>query len=336
MTLLHRRAKEYAAAMKEAASASVPTLDRQDTSSTLDPHSSGAQKQSAALRQAGLDQKGVPFAAAPGIDGGNLAFTSISNQSRPKKISFKDSIKRTFGRRMSGTTEGNFQISAPAALMNDGISAGRKAEEFYTPLERPGVRVAPPTPGAGEAGSGLPSIPIDPRLNRKDAEAQNRRLLALKDHVKLGNEGTYGRSASMDVPRPSSSNNPKVGFGSETNLVRTESRTAGGGAGKGFMGLVRGASGYGSDPDAAAVTSPSKGGFSIPGFGPGKSMSGGGGGARPPVSAARFGGGNIGAGAGAGAGGADNAGGGTSRGRKWSLGRSASTPTSGGFFQHRE
>ena len=295
------RAKEYAAAMKEASA----TLDRQNTSSTLNPDSFGAQKQSAALRKAGLDQS-VPFGGS-GEDTG-IAFTSA--QSRPQKISFKDTIKRTFGRKMSGTAEGQFQISAPYAgagarhgsSMSLDIQPGRKAEEFYTPLERPRMVVAPPTPGQ----DGLPEIPIDPKVNKKDAQAQNRRMLALKDHVQL-NEGTYGRSASMDVPRPSA----RAGTGSETNLTRSGSKS------KGFMGLVRGASGYGSDSDAAQVTSPSKGGFSIPGFGLGKSIGPGSG--RPPASAARFG-----------------AQAPDTRGRKWSLGRSASTPTSGGFFQHRE
>lgn len=320
--------------------AAVAGLERLGTtsSSTLDPKSAGAAKQSAALARDGLDQP-VPFASGTTTDkeptGYTFTTSQIQSPVRPKKLSFRDTVARAFGRKNSATFEGHFSITSPWTGDDEKDYANPNADAGKTVK----MKIAPLTPITVKediaAGSQLPNIPIDPKLNKKDAQAQSKRMRALQQQdaqvLRLGTkEGTYGRSASMDVPRPSNIGAGIAGRnGSETALTRSDSKV--GTTRRGFMGLVRGNSsggdpGYGYASDSDAV--PRAAGLGkMFGLGRGIGGSGSGGSERPPVSAAtRYGK--------AGIGGIQST---SSRDRKWSLGRSASTPTTtGGFFQHRE
>lgn len=158
-----------------------------------------AEAQAKALAQAGLDQR-PPLL-----------------QSHTRKLSFKDTLKRTFGlkplvdqpQRLDITrvntaptvsivpASSNASPPGPAvtaAVMN--APAGGRS--MLTSAEMTRTVSSPPA-------MSLPPIPIDPSVNAKDAKAQHRRLqklasenAALKPTMP---DGTYGRSASMDVPR---------------------------------------------------------------------------------------------------------------------------------------
>lgn len=203
-----------------------------------------AEAQSKALAQAGLDQR------PPLI------------QSHTRKTSFKDTLKRTFGLKplidnnsrvtltrfdtapaVSVVPASNASPSTAAAAGGTVAKTGNTATVMPNSAEIMRTVSSPPT-------MSLPPIPIDPKVNAKDAKAQHRRLQKLASENKSsslqpGNpDGTYGRSASMDVPRTPYYTPVSV---SETALpmVRSgyssDSETANNGAGRknGLAGLFK-------------------------------------------------------------------------------------------------
>ena len=189
-----------------------------------------AEAQSAAFYAAGL--------ASPGS---TQPFDSSYTQgpARTKKISFKDTLRRTFGagRRNSTSDSNDFVATKYASNTNSSagtagaapdVSWGSGVMSALRGPTSPGVRTnvnasANANPGgyaAGDAGA-LPPVPIDPKLNSKDRKAQDKRLATLAvPGAGSGDAGTYGRSASMDAPRPAapghadSMSSPNVGANS--------------------------------------------------------------------------------------------------------------------------
>lgn len=183
-----------------------------------------AEAQAKALAQAGLDQR----------------------PNHTRKLSFKDTLKRTFGMKpLNGSTDRvnltRFD-SAPAVSVIPASNPNRgptSAAPVY-PGSSDMVRTvsSPPT-------IGLPPIPIDPALNAKDAKAQHRRLTKLAAQTNTLQpgipDGTYGRSASMDVQRapfytPASMSEtalPLSGYSSDSDA------TKGGKTGKILTGLFK-------------------------------------------------------------------------------------------------
>lgn len=193
-----------------------------------------AEAQSKALAQAGLDQR-PPLL-----------------QSHTRKLSFKDTLKRTFGLKplIDSTDRVNLTRfdSAPAVSVVPASNANSS----------PAAAPAPPSGPVYTAGSsdmvrtvsspptiGLPPVPIDPALNAKDAKAQNKRLAKLANDQNalkpIMPDGTYGRSASMDVQgtpyyTPASMSDPALpvsGYSSDSEAATL------GKVGKGLSGLFK-------------------------------------------------------------------------------------------------
>lgn len=191
-----------------------------------------AAAQAQALAQAGLDRR--------------PAFPTHT-----RKLSFKDTLKRTFGLKpLNASTEQVNLIrvdSAPAVTVipassnsNSASDTGIPPTKLTTASEMMRTVSSPPT-------MDLPPIPIDPAINAKDAKAQHKRLVKLAAEQKANSlkpgipDGTYGRSASMDVPRtpyytPASVSEtalPRSGYSSDSDA------TKGGKTGRGLTGLFK-------------------------------------------------------------------------------------------------
>lgn len=174
--------------------ASSSTTEEDQTEARL------AEAQSKALAQAGLDQR-PPLL-----------------QSHTRKTSFKDTLKRTFGLKPlidngSRVTLTRFD-TAPTVSVVPASNASPAAATAAAAVAKSG-NTAAVMPNSAEMmrtvssppTMSLPPIPIDPKVNAKDAKAQHQRLQKLASENKSsslqpGNpDGAYGRSASMDVPR---------------------------------------------------------------------------------------------------------------------------------------
>lgn len=113
---------------------------------------------------------------------------------RVRKLSsgIKDTLMRTFGRggsvhqRLALTTEGKYvDAQVPLSSPLTGVGAANSAAS----LVRPG----------GAVGQSLPAVPADPEASAK--KAKGGRMSALMAPQSAAG-GTWGRSSSMDVPRP--------------------------------------------------------------------------------------------------------------------------------------
>lgn len=191
-----------------------------------------AAAQAQALAQAGLDQR-PPF------------------QSHTRKLSFKDTLKRTFGLKpLNGSTD---QVnltrvnSAPTVAVIPASNANSSPDAIAVKLTPKPSAVEMVRTASSPPTMDLPPIPIDPALNAKDAKAQHKRLAKLAAEQKTSTlkpgmpDGTYGRSASMDVQRtpyftPASVSEtalPRSGYSSDSDA------TKGGKTGKGLSGLFK-------------------------------------------------------------------------------------------------
>lgn len=185
-----------------------------------------AEAQAQALAQAGLDQR----------------------PNHTRKLSFKDTLKRTFGLKPSNEDRVNIMRydSSPAATAlpaSNATNIPAPTPTKYTTGPDLARTVSSPPPTIG-----LPPIPVDPSVNAKDAKAQHKRLTKLasekNNHLKPGMpDGTYGRSASMDVPQSTPSYTPVTlsetalplsGYSSDSDVTKT-----GKNGGKGLTGIFR-------------------------------------------------------------------------------------------------
>jgi hypothetical protein len=162
-----------------------------------------AEAQAMALAQAGLDRR-----------------PPLQSQNHTRKLSLKDTLKKTLGLKNVSTDRINITRFATTPLFS--VVPASSTESTFSPAS---TTVAAPPPASvpmmrtissPAPTSQLPPIPIDPMLNLKDAKAQNKRLarVALEvDREGMNRDGrggglqppmsapmgTYGRSASMDV-----------------------------------------------------------------------------------------------------------------------------------------
>lgn len=151
-----------------------------------------------------------------------------SGSGNVRKLSFKDSLKRTFsgrGRKNASTDEFG-SMDASHSARPDMNGRNRQASgQFVTFASEPDIVIPIASPEEVDGSQvpyytpptmPLPPIPSDPKSAKKAGGRVNE--LA----VPATSEGTYGRSASMDVNRTPGGNatggNLRSGYASETEL----------------------------------------------------------------------------------------------------------------------
>lgn len=145
-----------------------------------------------------------------------------------RKLSFKDSLKRTFsgrGRKNASTDEfGSMDAHQSARPEYNGRNR-QASGQSVTFASQPDIVIPVTSPDSIDGGQvpyytpptmALPPIPSDPKSSKKAGGRVNELAVPAKS------EGTYGRSASMDVNRTpggnASTGNVRSGYSSETDL----------------------------------------------------------------------------------------------------------------------